>query len=494
MNTNSQRKAIGISGLAAYLPPYRVWLEDWCGWTDNQWPKIREVVGRSFRVRGPSHSVYTMAANAVIRLIDQYDVDPSRVKFLGLGTESSTDNSAGAIIVKGMVDKAMLARGKAPISRSCEVPEFKHACLGGVYGMKGAIRHLALDGAGSQAIVVCADIAEYARGSSGEPTQGAGAVAMLLEEDPKLAVVDLIGSGSASDYRIMDFRKPMLRFCGQDRSQTHQVQDFPVFNGKYSTTCYIDETLHALQDMYVKRGLNASDYMRTLSTLFLHRPYRRMPETGWAVSYLFALGQGDAAARAELASYCYEAGVEVAAVMAEMGSNPEVAALAEPESHQYEAYPLTMAALRAFRASRHYRLEILDKLRLGSDTMLDLGNLYTAALPAWMAAGFEQALDEDSLSAGEEVLTLGYGSGDAAEVIPFFMADGWQEAAAKIHFGKAMSFAIDLSQSQYEALHDGHRADGLDYVPHDEFVIERVGSTDDRQFSDLGIEYYRYIA
>ena len=75
--------------------------------------------------------------------------------------------------------------------------------------MKGAIRHLALDGAGSQAIVVCADIAEYARGSSGEPTQGAGAVAMLLEEDPKLAVVDLVGSGSASDYRVMDFRKPM---------------------------------------------------------------------------------------------------------------------------------------------------------------------------------------------------------------------------------------------------------------------------------------------
>ena len=42
---------IGISGLAAYVPPYRVWLKDWCEWTDNQWPKIREVVGRSFRLR-----------------------------------------------------------------------------------------------------------------------------------------------------------------------------------------------------------------------------------------------------------------------------------------------------------------------------------------------------------------------------------------------------------------------------------------------------------
>ena len=487
-------KSIGISGLAAYVPPYRVWLEDWCDWTNSQWPKIREIVGRSFRVRGPNHSVYTMAANAVLRLIDQYDIDPTRVKFLGLGTESSTDNSAGAIVIKGMVDAALIARGKSPISRSCEVPEFKHACLGGVYGMKGAIRHLALDGQGGQAIVVCADIAEYARGSSGEPTQGAGAVAMLLEEDPQLAIVDLIGSGSASDYRIMDFRKPMLRFCGQDRSESHQVQDFPVFNGKYSTTCYVDETLHALNDMYTKRHLHPSDYLRSLQTVFMHRPYRRMPETGWSVSYLFALSQGTAADRAELASYCYEAGVNLEAMQIEIASKPEVVALAHPEKLQYEAYPLTMAALRVFRASRHYRKEILDKLALGSDTMLDLGNLYTAALPAWMAAGFEQARDEDSLSAGEEVLTLGYGSGDAAEVIPFFMADGWREATAKIRFGDAMRLAVDLNREQYEALHDGRRVAGLDYVPNNEFVIDRVGGTDERHFSDLGIEYYKFIA
>src|SRR5690606_1842160 len=343
-----KKNSIGISGLAAYVPPYRVWLDDWCEWTGNHWPKIRETVGRSFRVRGPQQSVYTLAATAVMRLIRQYDVDPARVKFLGLGTESSTDNSAGAIIVKGMVDRALVAEGLPPIARSCEVPEFKHACLGGVYGMKGAIRHLAHDGKGSQAIVVCADIAEYRRGSSGEPTQGAGAVAMLLEENPKLAEVDLVRSGSASDYRIMDFRKPMLRFCGQDRSDTHQGQDFPVFNGKYSTTCYIDETLHALNDMYEKRGLCPAEYLRSLKTVFMHRPYRKMPETGWAVAYLFALARGSAEDRAELASYCYEAGVDPEAVQKEMMSQPEIVDLAHPERVSFEVYPLTMAVFRIF--------------------------------------------------------------------------------------------------------------------------------------------------
>ena len=153
-----------------------------------------------------------------------------------------------------------------------------------------------------------------------------------------------------------------------------------------------------------------------------------------------------------------------------------------------------MAALRAFRASDNFRSEISDKLSLGSSTMLDLGNLYTAALPAWMAAGFEQALEEDLLEAGEEVLTLGYGSGDAAEVIPFFMAEGWREATCKIRFADALDPAVDLSFEQYTALHDGRRVEGLDYEPQNEFVIADVGKSDERHFADLGIEYYKFIA
>ena len=488
-NTNN----IGISGLAAYLPPYRVWLEEWCEWTGSPWPKIRDVVGRSFRLRGPEQSVYTMAATAVLRLIRQYEIDPAEVGFLGFGTESSTDNSAGAIILKGMIDRALLADGKPMISRSCEVPEFKHACLGGVYAMKGALRFLATDGRGSKAIVVCCDIAEYARGSTGEPTQGAGAVAMLLETDPDLAVVDLAASGSASDYRIMDFRKPMVRFCGQDRSESHHVQDFPVFNGKYSTTCYIDETLHALDDMYRKRGIPAIDHLRGLNNVFMHRPYRRMPETGWAMAYLFALAGGAVPDREELAAYCEDAGVDVDGVIAEMKSEPDVATFASAEGVHNEAYPKSMAVLHSFRNAPAYEEQVLGKLSLGAEAIQDLGNLYTAALPAWFAAGFEHALEADMDLAGEELLTLGYGSGDAAEVIPFYVADNWREATARIRFREAMGVAVDLTEAQYVAMHDGRKVDGLTYEAREEFVVDRVGRHDERHFQDLGIEYYRYV-
>ena len=56
-----------------------------------------------------------------------------------------------------------------------------------------------------------------------------------------------------------------------------------------------------------------------------------------------------------------------------------------------------------------------------------------------------------------------------------------------------MKYAIDLNFEQYEALHEGRHARGLDYLPVKEFVIDRVGQIDERQFSDLGIEYYRYV-
>ena len=81
----------------------------------------------------------------------------------------------------------------------------------------------------------------------------------------------------------------------------------------------------------------------------------------------------------------------------------------------------------------------------------------------------------------------------AAEVIPFYMADNWREAATKIGFADAMNDFVDLSQDQYEAMHDGKRPRNLNYVPRKAFVIDRVGASDERHFADMGIEYYRYV-
>ncbi len=484
----------GISGFAIYLPPYRVCLEDWCNWSGESWDKIRTIVGNSFRMRAPHQNVYTMAANAVLRLIKQCDIDPSTIGYLALGTESSTDNSAGAVIVKGMVDKALREEGCPEISRHCEVPEFKHACLGGVYAMKAAVRYLAFDGQGRTAIVVSADIAEYERGSTGEPTQGAGAVAALLEGNPKLLTIDLHHSGSAADYRGPDFRKPFIRFSQQQPPVAGHLRDFPVFNGKYSTTCYVDEVLAALDDMFGKRDITRSDYFRDLTAVFLHRPYARMPETGWALAYLFALAGGSDTDRDELASYTQAADVSFDELLCEMASSPRVYDLVEQRSIDDEVYPLGMNVLRAFRKCPAYSRVVGEKMHYGAELMKQVGNLYTAALPAWMAAGLEHAAATGADIEGKEILTIGYGSGDAAEAIPMKVVEGWRDHAERLGFERCFDGAINLNQAQYECLHDGGYPDQLPIEPRAEFVIDRIGKLDCDEFDENGIEYYRYVA
>ena len=89
---------------------------------------------------------------------------------------------------------------------------------------------------------------------------------------------------------------------------------------------------------------------------------------------------------------------------------------------------------------------------------------------------------------GERILTIGYGSGDAAEIIPMQFVEGWQHAARKIAFDAAMADAADIAEQDYLALHEsGDRAPLTQRAG--VFRIDRVG-TGQAGFDDRGIEYY----
>lgn len=483
----------GISGLSLYLPPYRVQLQDWCSWNDQSWDKTRSVVGRSFRMRGPGQSIYTLAANAALRLIEDYIIDPQRVGMLALGTESSSDNSAGAIIVKGMINDALLAQGRPELARDCEVPEFKQACLAGVYGLKAALRYLAADGAGRQAIVVGADIAEYALGSSGEPTQGAGAVAMLVESEARLLEVNLTAGGSDSDYRTVDFRKPFARFRQPPRDDG-QMQDLPVFNGRYSTSCYIDATHHAMVDMLRKRRGRSLDYFDQVDQVFMHRPYNQMPTTGWVMAYLFALAADGDDGRSQLREYSAAAGIDADALLTELDApSPFADGGILTGNDSGDVFPLSRKLRQYLRGTELWQKLVVDKLSLGADAMRDLGNLYSAALPAWIASGLRQASDDGLDIAGQDWLALGYGSGDAAEALPMRVVAAWESAASRINFTQALGTPVDLSEAQYLALHEGRSTEVEAMPASDEFIVERIGISDGPDFHDRGVEFYRYV-
>ncbi len=72
------------------------------------------------------------------------------------------------------------------------------------------------------------------------------------------------------------------------------------------------------------------------------------------------------------------------------------------------------------------------------------------------------------------------------------LAENWQDAASRIGFMAALEPYQNLTQAQYESLHDTGEAAGL-VAPGNGFLIESVGSSANPDFSDEGIEYYRYL-
>jgi len=381
------------------------------------------------------------------------------------------------------------------LSRHCEVPEFKHACLGGIYALKAAVRYVSCDAGDKLAIVVCGDVAEYQRGSTGEQTQGAGAVAMLVTREAQLFEVDLMHGGSASDYRGPDFRKPFARHFHESYAPTtHRMSDFPVFSGKYSTYSYLDETVHAVEEMLRKLNVSPGKYYRSVHSLFFHRPYEMMPVQAMSFLYTRGMARGDHY-QGELRKLCELANVRMEDVVQEALSTPDLFAKVSAEGADVgDPYKATTAVAAVVRKHPEFRELLAQKMSLGACAVRDLGNLYSAALPIWIAAGMEEGADQGLDLAGRPMVAVGYGSGDAAEAMPIIAVPGWERAARRIGLKQALSNPIDLKREQYEALHDGHEVPGLTYDPRAEFVISHVGERYDPAFQDLGIEYYKYVS
>jgi hydroxymethylglutaryl-CoA synthase len=214
---------------------------------------------------------------------------------------------------------------------------------------------------------------------------------MLVERSPKLFAVDLAHAGSASDYRGPDFRKPFARhFTEGYAPNTQRPSDFPVFSGKYSTFSYLDETVHAVERMLTRLDVSAGSYYESVRGLFFHRPYHLMPVQAMSFLYVRGLARGDHH-HDELRALCAEAGASFEAVLTETASTPDLYGELLKDDAVIDPYAATSAVASLLRKQQSFRRLLDEKMGLGSDLAKDLGNLYSAALPAWIAAGFEEA-------------------------------------------------------------------------------------------------------
>lgn len=170
---------------------------------------------KSIALCAPDEDVVTLAVRAAERALARWGGDRARIGLVAVGTETAKDMSRP---LSAFVAEKLGLRGAM---RSYEV---KHACYGGTLALRQALEWRWSGAARDEAaLVIAADVALYALEDGGEPTQGAGAVAFVVDR-PLLAQVDVASYRYAEP--AFDFWRPV-------------GQSFPSVDGPLSLDCYV---------------------------------------------------------------------------------------------------------------------------------------------------------------------------------------------------------------------------------------------------------------
>lgn len=193
----------------------------------------------------PTQDIVTLGAAAADKLLTP-DVR-QRISTVIVATESGIDNSkASAIYIKHLLGLSDFVR----------TVELKEACYSATAGLQFARGLVALNPQ-ELVLVIAADIARYGLATPGEVTQGAGAVAMLVSQNPHLLALEPTTVSLTKD--IMDFWRPL--YATEAR-----------VDGKYSTNVYIDFFKQTLARYQQLTGRRLADFAAVL----FHLPFTKM--------------------------------------------------------------------------------------------------------------------------------------------------------------------------------------------------------------------------
>lgn len=193
----------------------------------------------------PTQDIVTMGAEAADKLLDAND--RANLSTLIVATESGIDNSkASAIYIKQLL-------GLDDFVRTIEL---KEACYAGTAGIQFA-KGLVTMHPEEKILVITADIARYGLGTSGEVTQGGGAVAMLITANPTVLALEDTSVSLTED--TMDFWRPLY-------------SSEAMVDGKYSKNVYID-FFEKIWGRYTKiTGFEFDDF----NSIVFHLPFTKM--------------------------------------------------------------------------------------------------------------------------------------------------------------------------------------------------------------------------
>lgn len=210
----------------------------------------------------PYEDPITYGVNAAKPLVDALsEAEKDRIELLISCTESGIDFGKSI---------STYIHHYLGLNRNCRLLEIKNACYSGTAGLQMAIGFiLSQVSPGAKALVVASDISRFivedagellsADWSYAEPSAGAGAVAVLVSEEPYAFQVD-VGANGYYGYEVMDTCRP--------------TPDSEAGDADLSLLSYLDCCEHAFLE-YQKR-VPGVDYRESFQYLAFHTPFGGM--------------------------------------------------------------------------------------------------------------------------------------------------------------------------------------------------------------------------
>lgn len=250
-------RAVGIEAINSYTGPASVDVRELFVARGLDLSRFDNLMMRRKSVNLPCEDPVTNAVNAARPLLAELDDEAlGRIELLIVATESGLD------LGKPL---STYVHRYLELGNSCRSYEVKHACYGGTAALQSAAAMIAVSPVpGALALVIATDAPGPAsRGTTWEPAEGAGAVAMLVSRTGQVLRLDPGGSGYHT-FEVLDTARPRA--------------DVDVVNADASLLAYMT-CLEKSYEHYCTR-VGGVDLRKTFDHLLMHTPFPGMVKGG----------------------------------------------------------------------------------------------------------------------------------------------------------------------------------------------------------------------
>jgi len=399
--------------------------------------------------------VVTMASNAAMKLIHQENLNPKEINRIYVGTENGIDSSKP--VASYVLSNLETVFGEESF-RNCDVVDLTFACIGAIDAMQNCLDYIRLNPT-KKAIVIASDNAKYDLNSTGEYTQGAGAIAMLITSEP--AILSFSNEVGVSTQGVFDFFKPRRTVSKQDTLQLENNPEWngileseisiykeqPVFDGQYSNQCYINRISEAYKH-YKAESNQIGKVYENWSNILMHLPY------------------------------CFQG----------RRTFIEIFAMENPELLEIQLGETAKDKIKALAKSPEYLALVNEKIAPSEIASGQIGNIYTGSiflgLLSTLCYHYQQRTDLTNQKFG----LIAYGSGSKSKVLEAQVAPQWQSAIEKVKLFETLEQATAIDFSTYEKLHKKELKQSV-IAPKNEFYLEFIEKENPVL---VGARYYKF--